>query len=74
MTNIEAIKYVSQLNDYMVIRYKVFMTNLILSLDLINLQLEITIGFEIFYPHSLSKLKANEKSIVLDYIIRIGFH
>ena len=54
MADIEAIKGVSQLDD------QVFMTNLILSLDLINNQFEVTIGFKKLYPTLLSKLETNE--------------
>ena len=36
MADVEAIKCVRQLDDCIVIRYQVFKTNLILSLDLIN--------------------------------------
>jgi len=60
MADIEAIKYVSQLDGFMVIRYQVFMMNLVLSVDLINNQFGVIIGFRILYPYLLSKLKANE--------------
>ena len=60
MADIEAIKYVSQLDGFMVIRYQVFMMNLVLSVDLINNQFGVIIGFRVLYPYLLSKLKANE--------------
>jgi len=44
--------------------------DLILSFDLVDNQFGVTISFEVLYPHLLSELKANEKSIVLSYIIR----
>jgi len=60
MADVKAIECVSQLDGYMVVRYRVFMSNLILSFDLIDDQLGVTIGFEICYPHLLSKLEADE--------------
>jgi len=60
MADVEANKCVSQLDGCMTIRYHVFMVNLILSFDLINDQLRVTIGFEIFYPHLLSEFEGNE--------------
>jgi len=56
MADIEAIKGVSQLDGCIMIKYQVFMTNLILSLDLINNQFGVTIGFKVLYPYLLSKL------------------
>jgi len=44
----------------MVIRYQVFMPNLILSLDLVDDQFGVTISFKVPYPHLLSELKADE--------------
>ena len=43
MTDVEAFKYISQLNDSMVIRHEVFMTDLIFTLDLVDDQLGIAI-------------------------------
>ena len=60
MVDIEAIKCVSQLDGCMVIRYQVFMTNLVLFLDLINNQFEVTISFKVLYSHLLSEPEANE--------------
>jgi len=56
----------------MMIRYQVFMMDLILSFNLVDNQLGVTISFKVLYPHLLSELEANEKSIVLSYIIRVG--
>ena len=56
----------------MVIKYKVFMTGLIFTLDLVDDQLEIAISFKALYPYLLSELEANKQSIVLSYIIRAG--
>ena len=60
MADIEAIKCVSQFNGCLVIRYQVFMTNLILLLDLINNQFGVTIGFKVLYSHSLGELEVNK--------------
>ena len=60
MTDEEAFKCISQLNDCMVIRYEVFMTDLIFTLDLVDDQLGITISFKLLYPHLLSELEAND--------------
>ena len=73
MTDIETFKYISQLNGCMVIRYEVFMTDLIFTLDLVDDQLKISISFKIFYSHLLSELEANEQSIVLGYIVGVRF-
>ena len=53
----------------MVIRYQVFMTDLILFFDLVDNQFGVTISFKVLYPYLLSELKANEQSIILSYII-----
>ena len=63
MTDVEAIKCISQLNGCMVIRYQVFMTDLIFTLDLVDDQFGVTISFKLPYPHLLSELEANEQSI-----------
>ena len=73
MANIEAIKCVGQLDGCMVIMYQVFIPDLILSFDLIADQLRVTIGLKIFHPHLLSKLEANEQSVVLCHIIGTRF-
>ena len=73
MTDIEDFKCISQLNGCMVIRYEVFITNLIFTLDLVDDQLGIAISFKVFYPRLLAELEANEQSIVLRYIIGIRF-
>ena len=65
MTNIEAFKCISQLNGWMMIRYKVFMANLIFTLDLVDDQLGIAISFKVLYPYLLSEWEANKQSIVL---------
>jgi len=70
----EATKCLSQLDGCIVIRYQVFMTNLVLSLDLIKNQSGIIIGFKVLYPHFFSKLEANESGVVLGHIIGIGIH
>ena len=70
MTDIEAFK--CQLNGCMVIRYEVFITNLIFTLDLVDDQLEIAISFKILYPHLLSDLEANEQSIVHATLLEQG--
>ena len=69
MTNVETLKYISQLNGYMMIRYEVFMADLIFTLDLVDDQHGITISFKVLYPHLLSKLEANEQSIILGYVV-----
>ena len=60
MADIEATKCVIQLDGCMVIRYQVFMMNLVLSLDLINNQFGVTIDFKELYPHLLTKLEAKD--------------
>ena len=59
MANVEAVKCVSQLNGCLVIRYQVFMTNLILSFDLIDNQFGVTVGFKILYSHLSGESEAN---------------
>ena len=56
-----------------VIRYHVFVMNLILSFDLVDNQFEVTISFKVLYPHLLSEIEANEQGIVLNYIVGAGF-
>ena len=56
----------------MVIKYQVFMADLILSFDLVDNQFGVTISFKVLYPYLLSELEANEQSIVLSYSIRAG--
>jgi len=73
MADTKAITHVSQLDGCMVKRYQVIILNLIFSLDLIDDQFRVTIGFEIFHTYLLSKLEATEHSIVLCHIIGIGF-
>ena len=73
MADVEAIKCVSQLDGYIVIRYQVFMSNLILFFDLTDDQLGVTIGFEICYPILLSELETNEHGNVFSHIIGIEF-
>ena len=73
MTDVEAVKHISQLNDCMVIRYEVFMMDLIFTLNFVDDQLGIAISFKVLYPNLLSELEANEQDIVLGYIIRIRF-
>ena len=53
----------------MVIRYQVFMLNLILSLDLVDDQFGVIVNFKVPYPHLLSELEANEQIIVLSYVV-----
>jgi len=55
----EAVKCVSQLNGCLVIRYQVFITNLILSFDLTDNQLEVTVSFNILYPQLSGELETN---------------
>ena len=57
----------------MVIRYQVFMSNLILFLDFVDDQFGVTINFKMPYPHFSSELEANEQSIVLSYVVGAGF-
>jgi len=57
----------------MVIRYQVFKPDLILSFDMINDQFRVIIGLKIFLPHLLSKIEANEQSVVLYHIIGTRF-
>jgi len=73
MTEVEAFKCISQLNNYMMIRYKVFMADHIFTLDLVDDQLGITISFKVLYPHLLSELEGNEQNIVLSYVVGIRF-
>jgi len=56
----------------MVIKYKVFMTGLIFTLDLVDDQLEIAISFKALYPYLLSELEANKQSIILVYVVGQG--
>ena len=60
MTDVETFKCISQLNGCMVIRYEVFMTDLIFTLDLIDDQLRIAINLKVLYHHLLSELETNE--------------
>ena len=73
MTDVETFKCISQLNDCMVIRNEIFITDLIFTLDLVDNQIGITICFKLLYFHLLSELEANEQSIVLSYIIGTRF-
>ena len=73
MADVESFKCSNQLNGCMVIRYEVFVTDLIFTLDLIDDQLGIAIRFKVLYPHLLGELEANEQSIVLNYIVGIRF-
>ena len=73
MTDVETFKCISQLNGWMVIKYEVFMTDLIFTFDLIDDQLRITMSFKVLYPYLLSELEANEQSIVLSCIVGIRF-
>jgi len=57
----------------MMIRYQVLMTNLILCFGLVDNQFGVTISFNVFYPHLLSELEANEQSIILNYVVGAGF-
>jgi len=57
----------------MVIKYQVFITNLILSFDLVDNQFGVTISFKILYPYLLSELEANEQGIVVGYVVGAGF-
>jgi len=45
------------------------MANLKLSFDLINNLFGVTVGLKILYSHLLSRLEANEQSVILSYII-----
>ena len=63
MTDIEAFKYINQLNGCMMIRYEVFMVDLIFTLNLVDDQLGITISFKILYRHLLSEVEANDQMI-----------
>jgi len=69
MTDVEAFECISQLNGCMMIRYEVFMADLIFTLNLVDDQLRIVISFKILYPHLLSEVEANEQSIVLSYVV-----
>ena len=74
MTDVEAFRRISQLNGCIVIRYEVFMTDLIFTFDLVDDQLGININFKVLYSHLLSKLEANEQSIILSYVVGKRFH
>jgi len=60
MTDVEAFECISQLNGCMMIRYEVFMENLIFTFNLVDDQLRIAISFKILYPHLLNEVEANE--------------
>ena len=49
MTDLETVKCISQLYDCIVIRYEVFMMNLIFTLDLVDDQFRIAISFKVLY-------------------------
>jgi len=51
MTDVEAFECISQLNGCMMIRYEIFMADLIFTLNLVDDQLRIVISFKILYPH-----------------------
>ena len=55
----------------MVIRFEIFMTDLIFTLNLVDDQLGIAISIKILYPHLLSEVEANDQSIVLSYVVGI---
>jgi len=57
----------------MVIRYQVFMTNLILTLNLVDDQFGVTIGFKVPFPHLLSEPEDDEQGIVLGYVVGARF-
>ena len=57
----------------MMIRYEVFMADLIFTLDLVDDQLGIAKSFKELYPHLLSKLEANVQSIILGYVVGTRF-
>ena len=63
MANVEAIKWVSHLNGYMVIRYQVFMKNLILSFDLVAIQFGVTISLKISYLICWANWKPMRKAL-----------
>ena len=69
MTDVEAFECISQLNGCMMIRYEVFMENLIFTFNLVDDQLGIAISFKILYPHLLSEVEENAQSIVLNYVV-----
>ena len=54
------------------IKYEVFMVDLIFTLNLVDDQLGIAISFKILYPHLLSEVEANEQSIILSYVVGIA--
>ena len=58
----------------MMIRYEVFMADLIFTLDLIDDQIGITISFKVMHPHLLNELETNEQSIVLSYVVGTRFY
>ena len=68
-TDAEAFECISELNGCMMIRYEVFIADLIFTLNLVDDQLRITISFKKLYPHLLRKVEANEQSIVLSYVV-----
>ena len=53
----------------MMIRYEIFMADLIFILNLVDDQLGIAISFNILYPDLLSEVDANEESIVFSYVV-----
>jgi len=57
----------------MMIRFKVFVADLIFTFNLADDQFGITISFKVLYPHLLSELEVNDQNIVLSYVVRIRF-
>ena len=47
----------------MVIRYQVFMTDLILSFEVVDDQFGVTTSFKVLYPYLLSVLEAMSKAL-----------
>jgi len=56
----------------MVIRYQVFMTDLILSFDLVDNQFGVTISFKILYSHLLSSWRPISKTLYSATLLEQG--
>jgi len=64
MVNVEVFKLLCHDNGRVVIRHQVFMSDFVLSVNLVDDELRITKCFEISYSNLFSKLYPDQKSIV----------
>jgi len=56
----------------MVIRYQVFVPNLVFSFDLIDDQLWVTISFKVSYPHFMSELRPISRALYSATLLEQG--